>query len=72
MKQTMKVRELITHLLDFDMDEPVYIGLGPNGKPDGSASIQGLGDYCSGGLNFEFGVYLIPHQHIIDADEESA
>jgi hypothetical protein len=70
LKRTMTVKELIKELLEFDMDEPVYIGLGEDAKPDGCAGIQEIGDYCSGGLHFEFGVYLIPVQSLIDKDEK--
>lgn len=69
MKSTMTVKELIKELLEFDMDEPVFIGLGGEKRPDGNAAIKELGDYCAGGLPFEFGVYLMPKENIKDADE---
>ena len=67
MSGTMTVKELITELLDYDMGEPVYIGLGKRGIPDGSAKIQTVAEFSSG-ITCGFGVYLVPREHLEDND----
>jgi hypothetical protein len=67
MSKTLTVKELITKLLCHDMSEPVYIGLGPNSKPDGSAAILDVIEWESG-ITCGFGVYLNPRNCLVDRD----
>ena len=67
MSGTMTVRELITELLDYDMNEPVYIGLGSGSKPDASAQIMSVAEFSSN-ITCGYGVYLNPREHLIDYD----
>ena len=67
MSGTLTVKELILELLNRDMDEPVYIGLGPGSKPNGSAEIMNVVEWASG-VTCGFGVYLNPRAHLEDAD----
>ena len=67
MSGTMTVKELITELLDYGMDEPVYIGLGKRGVPDGSAEIQTVAEFDAN-ITCGFGVYLVPRGHLEDND----
>lgn len=68
MSGTMTVKELITELLDYGMDEPVFIGLGSGSRPDGSAEIMGVNEWSSN-IHCDFGVYLNPRKHLKDHDE---
>ena len=68
MSRTMTVKELITELLDYGMDEPVFIGLGSRSIPDGSAEILSVSEFSSN-ITCGFGVYLNPRSHLNDADE---
>jgi len=68
--QTIKIRTLINQLLEFDLDEPVFIELCPNGKPNGCAGILGTSDYGTGGGDLEYGIYIIPHENLADVDKE--
>lgn len=61
------VKELITELLEHDMAEEVYIGLGPNSKPRGSAGILDVTKWDSG-ITCGFGVYLNPISHLEEHD----
>lgn len=65
MSGTLTVRELITELLDYDMNQPVYIGLGPRAIPDGSDGIRQAIEISSGSVNY--GVYLVAVSHLKDA-----
>lgn len=66
---TMTVRELIRRLIELDMDEPVYIGLGPNLQPSGSAQVCRVNQHGpSSGITCGYGVYLIPFEHLADKD----
>ena len=67
MSGTMTVKELITELLDYGMDEPVYIGLGSRSIPDGRAEIMTVSEFSSN-ITCGFGVYLNPRSHLEDAD----
>lgn len=67
MSGTMTVKELITELLDYDMGEPVYIGLGPGAVPMRSAKIQQVSEFSSN-ITCGFGVYLTPRENLMDAD----
>jgi hypothetical protein len=67
MSGTMTVKELITELLDYDMGEPVYIGLGPGAVPMRSAKIQQVSEFSSN-ITCWFGVYLTPRENLMDAD----
>jgi hypothetical protein len=68
MTQTITVKDLIKKLIEHDMDEPVYIGLGKNSKPTACAGIIDVADYSRGGIDFELGIYLIPFETLIDTD----
>lgn len=68
---TMTVRELIKHLITYDMEEPVYIGLGPDVEPNGAAQIYRVSPVNPGkDVPCGYGVYLVPFEHIQDADKE--
>lgn len=67
MSGTMTVKELITELLDYGMDELVFIGLGSGIKPDASAQIMGVSEF-SANITCGYGVYLNPREHLIDYD----
>ena len=61
MSGTLTVKELIKGLLEFDMDEPVFIGLGDNSlKPSGSSEILHLSQFGWSG------VYLCPALNLIE------
>lgn len=68
MTQTITVKDLIKKLIEHDMDEPVYIGLGRHAKPTACAGIIDVADFSRGGIDFEFGIYLIPFESLIDAE----
>jgi len=68
MSGTMTVKELIKELMEHDMDEPVFIGLGSRSIPDGSAEIMGVAEWSSG-ITCNFGVYLNPREHLENHDE---
>lgn len=68
MSGTMTVKELIKELLEYGMDEPVFIGLGRRGVPDGSAEIMGVAEW-SANITCGFGVYLTPREHLENHDE---
>ena len=60
MSGTLTVKELIKELLEFDMDEPVFIALGDNSqKPSGSSEILHLSQF-SANITCGFGVYICP------------
>jgi len=63
------VRQLITELLDFDLNAEVFIGLGPTSTPKASGGILKLIDVSSG-PGVTFGVHIIPEGHLIDADAD--
>lgn len=60
------VRELVTKLLEYDLDQPVYIGLGSSSLPDWAAEIMLISKYSTGVVTLG-GVYLIPSRHLSDA-----
>lgn len=66
MSGTLTVKELIIELLDYDMNQPVYISLGSRSIPDGSDGIQQVTEVLSGAVNY--GIYLIPVSNLKDAD----
>lgn len=66
MSGTMTVKELIKELLEFDMDEPVYIGLGRNSRrPNGSSKISHVSQHDAN-ITCGFGVYLHPVDVLAD------
>lgn len=67
MSGTLTVKELIQELLHHEMSESVYVGLGPNSKPDGSAEIMNVAAWGSG-VTCGFGVYLNPRSCLVDRD----
>lgn len=68
MSGTLTVKELIKELLEFDMDEPVFIGLGKNSlRPEGSSGISHASQHDSN-ITCGFGVYLHPAGTLIDSD----
>ena len=61
----MKVRELIKQLVDLDMEEEVYIGLGFSIIPDGMSGIMKVSDFSNVYPTFgNLGIYLIPHDNL--------
>lgn len=68
MSKTMTVKELIKELVEFDMDEPVFIALGENSlRPTGSATISHASQHDSN-ITCGFGVYLHPKEVLADLD----
>jgi len=68
MSGTLTVRELIKELLEFDMNEPVFIALGDNYMwPTGSSKIDHASQHDSS-ITCGFGVYLHPTGTLVDAD----
>ena len=69
----MKVREVIAELIKHDMEAEFFIGLGPHATPSGHSKVQMISDYvnhmpqASGG-KCPFGVYIIPTDHLEEAD----
>ena len=64
----MTVKELIKELLEYEMDEPVFIGLGRNSlRPEGSAKILHASLHDSN-ITCGFGVYLHPAGTLVDSD----
>jgi hypothetical protein len=68
MKKTHTVRELISKLIQYDMDALVWIGLGSRGTPDDAAGILTTYNCSNGGIDSPVGVYLIPAEHLVDFD----
>ena len=65
MSWTMTVKELITELIDYGMDEPVYIGIGPRSIPDDSSDILSVSDFkFTSNITCGVGVYLIPRDDL--------
>lgn len=67
----MKVRELIAELIQYDMDEDVFIGLGESTVPIDQSSVHSIGDYTNTlphGSNGKcpYGVYIIPLGALFD------
>ena len=58
MSGTFTVKELIKELLEYDMDEQVYIGLGESVIPVGSSEIHCICQFDSGVI--PYGIYLVP------------
>ena len=72
MSGTLTVRELIKELLEFDMDEPVFIALGSvTARPSGSGKIVSLRQFDSN-ITCGFGVYLNPNDTLIDEEMTTA
>ena len=68
MSGTLTVRELIKELLEFDMDEPVFVALGSNSlRPTGSSKISHASQHNSS-ITCGFGVYLHPTGTLVDSD----
>lgn len=60
MSGTLTVKELIKELLEFDMDEPVFIGLGKNAlRPSGSSKLNHV-SFHDHTITCGFGVYIHP------------
>lgn len=64
MSGTFTVKELIKELLEHDMDEPVFIGLGSRNTPKGSSGILSV-TYFDSGITCGYGVYITPADHLI-------
>lgn len=68
MSQIFTVRELIKELLEFNMDESVFIALEDDLlRPGGSAEIMCLRIHTSN-ITCGFGVYLHPVPTLVDLD----
>ena len=68
MSGTMTVKELIVELLEFDMDENVYIGLGHNSlRPEGSSKLSHVSNHDSG-ITCGFGVYIHPSSDLYEKE----
>lgn len=67
MSETMTVKELIKELMEYGMDEPVFIGLGDNLRPDGKAEVMAVTEWSSN-ITCGFGVYLIPIEHLVEQE----
>lgn len=68
MSGTLTVKELIKELLEYDMDEPVFIGLGGNSlRPEGSSKLSHTSQHDSN-ITCGFGVYLHPTATLVDSD----
>ena len=65
MSGTLTVKELIIELLDYDMSERVYIGLGLDRPPLSCADISSVAS-LSTGKGYSFGVMLIPQGHLVE------
>lgn len=66
----MKVRELVAELIKCDMDEDVFIGLGPNAIPSGHGSLHSVTDYAdslprNSDGKCPYGVYIIPIDRLV-------
>jgi hypothetical protein len=69
----MKVRELIAELIQYDMDEDVFIGLGESKIPIDQSAVHSLRDYTntlplSSNGKCPYGVYIIPLGALFDKD----
>ena len=69
----MKVRELIAELIQYGMDEDVFIGLGPSAIPSDHGKVHSVVDYANSiprGSDGKcpFGVYVIPTDYLVCAD----
>lgn len=67
----MKVRELIAELVRHDMEEDIFVGLGPDTIPSGNSAVHSIRDYSCvlpGGADCTFGVYIIPKLHLEKVD----
>ena len=69
----MKVRELIAELIQHDMEENVYIGLGESTVPIDQTPIHSLADYTStlphaSNGKCPYGIYIIPLGALFDND----
>jgi hypothetical protein len=68
MSRTLTVKDLIKELLEFDMDEPVFIALGSNMmRPTGSSNLSHASQHDVG-ITCGFGVYLHPNETLINSD----
>lgn len=69
MSGTFTVKELIKELLEFDMNDPVFIALGKDStKPEGSSKIFLVNDFNSN-ITCGFGVYIHPNDELVDKDK---
>ena len=64
---TMTVKELITKLLDYGMDEPVYINLGASMMPKGSGKIIDISAHDAN-ITCGFGVYITTREDLFAID----
>lgn len=68
MSGTLTVKELIKELLEFEMNEPVFIGLGSNSlRPIGSSKISHVSQHDSN-ITCGFGVYIHPTDILVDSE----
>lgn len=72
MSGTLTVKELIKELLEYDMDEPVFLALGDSySLPNGSAKISRTRLHDAG-IICGFGVYIYTRETLVDPDSEYA
>ena len=68
MSRTRTVKDLIKELLEFDMDEPVYVALGSSYLcPSGSSEVSHVSMHDSG-VTCGYGVYIHPVGKLLDSD----
>ena len=68
MSRTLTVKDLIKELLEFDMDDPVFIALGSNMvRPTGSSNLSHASQHNEN-ITCSYGVYLHPNETLIDSD----
>ena len=67
----MKVRELIAELIQYDMDDDVFIGLGESTVPIDQSPVHSISNYTStlphaSNGKCPYGVYIIPLGALFD------
>ena len=63
--KSFTVRELVTKLMEYDMADEVFIGLGETAEPSGMAKVHGVIDIQKNtAKGCEFGIYIIPQEHL--------
>ena len=75
MSGTLKVKDLIKELLEFDMDDEVFIAMGAlkqnAHKAQGASSIAYLGELGGNGTINEapYGCYIVPSLDLVEVEE---
>lgn len=71
MKKTLTVKDLIIQLLEFSMNEPVFIALGSSTmRPNGSSALlRATLHNSSATCEADFGVYIHPADTLVDTDD---